>query len=148
MEWAAAGLQLCGFSTSCWLLLKPRDFINSLLLYVGLISIYAGFFLLGPDFAAPALQASPEGAPPIFPFVFIIIACGAISGFHGLVSSGTTAKQISKETHAPLIGYGGMIGESLLGLLAVLACTQAFKTASCGIPIISPGAWLRVWDQT
>ena len=112
-----------------WLLLKPRDFINSLLLYVGLISIYAGFFLLGPDFAAPALQASPEGAPPIFPFVFIIIACGAISGFHGLVSSGTTAKQISKETHAPLIGYGGMIGESLLGLLAVLACTAGFQNS-------------------
>lgn len=113
-----------------WVLLKPRDFINSLLLYVGLISIYGGFFLLRPDFAAPALQPSPEGAPPIFPFVFIMIACGAISGFHGLVSSGTTAKQISKETHAPLIGYGGMIGESLLGLAAVLACTAGFQNSA------------------
>jgi carbon starvation protein len=63
----------------------------------------------------------------LFPFVFIIIACGAVSGFHGLVSSGTTAKQIDRETHAPRIGYGGMIGESLLGLLAVLACTAGFS---------------------
>ncbi|MFQ5741828.1 MAG: carbon starvation protein A [Acidobacteriota bacterium] len=111
-----------------WLLLQPRDFINSLLLYLGLFSIFAGFFLLRPDFAAPAIQAHPQGAPPLFPFVFIVIACGAISGFHGLVSSGTTAKQINKETDASFIGYGGMIGESLLGLAAVLACTAGFHS--------------------
>ncbi|MDA2925788.1 carbon starvation protein A [Acidobacteria bacterium AH-259-G07] len=111
-----------------WLLLQPRDYINSLLLYLGLASIYAGFFVLQPEFAAPAVQAHPEGAPPLFPFVFIVIACGAISGFHGLVSSGTTAKQINKETDAPFIGYGGMIGESLLGLVSVLACTAGFVT--------------------
>jgi carbon starvation protein len=111
-----------------WLLLQPRDFVNSLLLYLGLGTIYAGFFILRPAFAAPALQTHPEGAPPIFPFVFIVIACGAISGFHGLVSSGTTAKQINRETDAQLVGYGGMIGESLLGLLAVLACTAGFQS--------------------
>lgn len=111
-----------------WLLLQPRDYINSLLLYLGLAAIFGGFFYLRPDFAAPALQTHPEGAPPIFPFVFIIIACGAISGFHGLVSSGTTAKQINRETDAVLIGYGGMIGESLLGLASVLACTAGFLT--------------------
>lgn len=111
-----------------WLLLQPRDYINSLLLYLGLASIYTGFFVLRPEFAAPAVQLHPPGAPPLFPFVFIVIACGAISGFHGLVSSGTTAKQISKETDAPLIGYGGMIGESLLGLASVLACTAGFLT--------------------
>ncbi len=111
-----------------WLLLQPRDFINSLLLYLGLLAIFTGFFLLEPAFAAPAIQASPEGAPPLFPFVFIVIACGAISGFHGLVSSGTTAKQINRETDAPFIGYGGMIGESLLGLVAVLACTAGFQS--------------------
>lgn len=64
----------------------------------------------------------------MLPFVFILIACGAASGFHGLVSSGTTAKQLDKETHARPIGYGGMIGESLLGLLAVLACTAGFAS--------------------
>ena len=86
------------------------------------------FFVLRPEFAAPALQTHPQGAPPLFPFVFIVVACGAISGFHGLVSSGTTAKQINKESDATLIGYGGMIGESLLGLASVLACTAGFLT--------------------
>ncbi len=113
-----------------WLLLQPRDYINSLLLYLGLLSIFAGFFVLRPEFAAPAVEIHPEGAPPLFPFVFIVIACGAISGFHGLVSSGTTAKQIDRETDAPFIGYGGMIGESLLGLISVLACTAGFQSTS------------------
>ena len=112
-----------------WLLLQPRDFLNSLLLYLGLASIFLGFFLLNPEFAAPVIDPHPPGAPPLYPFVFIVIACGAISGFHGLVSSGTTAKQISSETDARFIGYGGMIGESLLGLAAVLACTAGFINA-------------------
>lgn len=106
-----------------WSLLQPRDFINSLLLYLGLAGMYAGFFLSGRDFAAPAVVARAEGAPPLLPFVFITIACGAASGFHALVSSGTTAKQLDREGHARPIGYGGMVGESLLGLLAVVACT-------------------------
>ena len=111
-----------------WLLLQPRDYLNSTLLYLGLGAAYIGFFLLAPSFAAPALNMTPADAPPIFPFVFIVIACGAVSGFHGLVSSGTTSKQIDKETDAVPIGYGGMIGESLLGLMAVLACTAGFST--------------------
>ena len=106
-----------------WSLLQARDFLNSLLLYLGLGLAYVGVFVWHPDFAAPAFRPHPAGAPSIFPFVFIIIACGAASGFHSLVSSGTTAKQISTEADARFIGYGGMIGESLLGLLAVLACT-------------------------
>ena len=127
------GLLAYGFLASVlpvWTLLQPRDFINSLLLYVGLVGMYLGFFLGGHDFAAPALVAAPEGAPPLFPFVFITIACGAASGFHGLVSSGTTAKQLDKETHARPIAYGGMVAESLLGLLAVVACTAGVLDAS------------------
>ncbi|MFQ5670578.1 MAG: carbon starvation protein A [Acidobacteriota bacterium] len=115
-----------------WMLLQPRDYLNSLLLYLGVGLMFGGFFLLGPSFQAPAIDLSPQGAPPIFPFVFITIACGAISGFHGLVSSGTTAKQIDRETDATFIGYGGMVGESLLGLSAVLATTTGFASA---------GAW-------
>ncbi len=141
-EWSVI-LLVYSFAASVlpvWLLLQPRDFINSLLLYLGLASIYGGFFLLGPEFAAPAVQTNPPGAPPLFPFVFIVIACGAISGFHGLVSSGTTAKQINRETDAPLIGYGGMIGESLLGLVAVLACTAGFQNAEMW------QAHYRSWD--
>ena len=106
-----------------WTLLQPRDFLNSLLLYIGLTCLYLGFFILQPDFVAPAVRAYVPNSPGIVPFVFIIIACGAASGFHSLVSSGTTAKQLDKETHARPIGYGGMIGESLLGLVAVLATT-------------------------
>lgn len=111
-----------------WSLLQARDFLNSLLLYLGLLATYGGFFVLGPTFAAPAYNPTPEGAPSIFPYVFIVIACGAASGFHGLVSSGTTAKQIDRETDARFVAYGGMIGESLLGLMAVLACTAGFET--------------------
>jgi len=115
-----------------WSLLQPRDFLNSLLLYLGLGMTFVGFFVLRPEFAAPAIDPAPPGAPPIFPFVFIVIACGAASGFHALVSSGTTAKQLDRETDARPIGYGAMVGESLLGLASVLACTAGF---------VSVGAW-------
>jgi carbon starvation protein len=120
----------CASVLPVWLLLQPRDYINSLLLYLGLALIFGGFFLLQPEFVAPLIDLHPAGAPPIFPFVFITIACGAISGFHGLVSSGTTAKQINKESDAVFIGYGGMIGESILGLAAVLATTAGFATSA------------------
>ncbi|MEE9394588.1 MAG: carbon starvation protein A [Planctomycetota bacterium] len=106
-----------------WSLLQPRDFLNSLLLYLGLVLCYIGFFAKAPEFAAPAFEPEPPGAPPLYPFVFITIACGAASGFHALVSSGTTAKQLNRESDARFVGYGGMLGESLLGLLAVLATT-------------------------
>ncbi|MBD3335661.1 MAG: carbon starvation protein A [Candidatus Eisenbacteria bacterium] len=129
-SWTYALLIYCFIASilPVWLLLQPRDYLNSLLLFLGLLLMYLGFFARGPSFAAPAVQADPEGAPSLFPFVFITIACGAISGFHGLVSSGTTAKQLNKEPDAKFIGYGGMIGESMLGLVAVLACTCGFAT--------------------
>lgn len=129
-EWMI-GLLMYAFAASVlpvWSLLQPRDFLNSLLLYLGLGLAYLGLFVGQPSFDAPALVMEPVGAPPMLPFVFILIACGAASGFHGLVSSGTTAKQLDLETHARPIGYGGMIGESLLGLLAVLACTAGFQS--------------------
>lgn len=112
-----------------WSLLQPRDFLNSLLLYLGLGLCYIGFAVHAPEFQAPAVNANPEGAPSLFPFVFIVIACGAASGFHGLVSSGTTAKQLASEAHARPVAYGGMIGESLLGLLAVIATTAGMASA-------------------
>jgi len=129
---ALLGYGLLASVLPVWSLLQPRDFINSLLLYVGLLGMYVGFFASGRDFAAPAVQLEPPGAPAMLPFVFITIACGAASGFHALVSSGTTAKQLDRESHARPIGYGGMIGESLLGLLAVVACTAG---------VAGPEAW-------
>jgi carbon starvation protein len=127
-EWSLILLTYAFFASilPVWALLQSRDFINSLLLYLGLGLMYLGFFFLRPEFVSPPIDPRPTGAPPIFPFVFIVIACGAVSGFHSLVSSGTTAKQINKETDARFVGYGGMIGESLLGLMAVLACTAGF----------------------
>ncbi|MEE8184135.1 MAG: carbon starvation CstA family protein, partial [Acidobacteriota bacterium] len=128
--WSALLLVYCFLASvlPVWQLLQPRDYLNSFLLYIGLGSMFIGFFVLRPDFQAPMWDPAPANAPSMFPFVFIVIACGAISGFHGLVSSGTTAKQLNRETDARFIGYGGMIGESLLGLLAVLACTAGFSS--------------------
>ena len=117
-----------------WLLLQPRDYINSLLLYVGVGAMYAGFVLTNPSFVAPAVDLDPPGAPAMVPFVFVVIACGAASGFHALVSSGTSAKQLASEGDARFVGYGAMIGESLLGLMAILACTAGF---------VSREAWLE-----
>ncbi len=122
------GYAFCASVLPVWLLLQPRDFLNSILLYLALIGIFVSFVILNPEFAAPAYNPQPSGAPPIFPFVFIVIACGAVSGFHALVSSGTTSKQIDNEKDAPAIGYGGMIGESILGLSAVLATTAGFSS--------------------
>jgi len=113
-----------------WLLLQPRDYINSHQLITGLVLLSAGLLVLRPEVVAPALNASPEGAPNLIPFLFVTIACGAISGFHGLVSSGTTSKQLSSMTDARPIGYGGMLAEGFLGLMAVLAATAGFDTAA------------------
>jgi len=113
-----------------WLLLQPRDYLNSHQLITGLALLFTGLMILQPEIQAPALNPNPEGAPPLLPFLFITIACGAISGFHGLVSSGTTSKQISCMTDARLIGYGGMLGEGLLALMALLAATAGFASSS------------------
>jgi carbon starvation protein len=111
-----------------WLLLQPRDYLNSHQLITGLALLTLGLIVLNPTIQAPVVNLSPPGAPPMIPFLFITIACGAISGFHGLVSSGTTSKQVSCMTDARAIGYGGMLGEGALGLLAVLAATAGFAS--------------------
>ncbi|MCA9320172.1 MAG: carbon starvation protein A, partial [Planctomycetes bacterium] len=129
-KWSLLGYAFLASVLPVWSLLQPRDFLNSLLLYLGLLLCFVGFFVWSPEFAAPAFDASPEGAPPFYPFVFITIACGAASGFHALVSSGTTAKQLDRESHARPVGFGGMIGESLLGLLAVLATTAGVRATT------------------
>ena len=112
-----------------WLLLQPRDYINSHQLVTALVLLSAGLVVLRPEVAAPAINPSPEGAPSMVPFLFITIACGAISGFHGLVASGTTSKQLARMTDARPIGYGGMLGEGALGMLAVLATTAGFASS-------------------
>jgi carbon starvation protein len=112
-----------------WLLLQPRDYLNAHQLVTGLALLTLGLLVLQPEVQAPMVRLWPEGAPPMVPFLFITIACGAISGFHGLVASGTTSKQVGCMTDARPIGYGGMLGEGTLGLLAVLASTAGFASA-------------------
>ncbi len=106
-------------------LLQPRDFINSHELIVALLLIFAGIvassFLPEFQFAGDAFNPHPEGSPPLFPFLFITIACGAISGFHALVSSGTSSKQVDKETDAVFVGAGSMMMEGLLATFVIIA---------------------------
>jgi carbon starvation protein len=107
-----------------WLLLQPRDYINSHQLFVALGIISVGILVANPPVIAPAINHNlPSDAPNWFPLLFITIACGAISGFHGLVASGTSAKQLNKETDARYVGYGGMLGEGTLALTSILAAT-------------------------
>ena len=104
-----------------WSLLQPRDYINSHQLIVGLILITLGIIIARPVMVAPAIQLAPKGAPPILPFLFLTIACGAISGFHSLVSSGTSSKQLKNEEDVKFIGYGGMLTEGMLAVLVIIA---------------------------
>jgi carbon starvation protein len=111
-----------------WTLLQPRDYINSHQLIVGLILIYTGIFVAQPLMDAPATNFE-ESNISWFPFLFITIACGAISGFHALVSSGTTSKQLNSIRDSRFIGYGGMIGEATLALAATIAVAAGFNSA-------------------
>lgn len=112
-----------------WVLLQPRDYINGLQLFVGLIILYGSFLITRPEITAPAVRENvPDGTPGIFPLLFVTIACGAISGFHGIVASGTSSKQIDKETDVRFVGYFGAVGEGLLALGTIIATTAGFKT--------------------
>lgn len=112
-----------------WMLLQPRDYINGLQLFIGLGLLYISFLIVSPDVVAPAYNTNvPAGTPSLIPLLFVTIACGAISGFHGLVSTGTTSKQLNNEKDARLVGYFGAVGEGLLALAAILAATAGFAT--------------------
>jgi len=130
-----------------WTLLQPRDFINSLQLISALGLIVIGLVVAGLiggapitpggdrqslEIVAPAFRAAPEGAPWIFPFLFITIACGAISGFHCLVSSGTSSKQVKSESDAQFVGYGSMLTEGFLATLVILACVAGLGLGAKG----------------
>ena len=103
-------------------LLQPRDYINAFQLCIAMALLLLGILIVHPPMIAPATNWHPEGAPAIFPLLFITVACGAISGFHCLVSSGTSSKQCDKETSAQPISYGGMLLEGLLAIIVLIAC--------------------------
>ena len=130
-----------------WILLQPRDYINSLQLLsaLGMVVLgllVAGLFGFGAERQPLEIVAEPvrsaAGAPPMFPFLFITIACGAISGFHCLVSSGTSSKQLRCETDAQFVGFGSMLTEGFLAVLVILACV-----AGIGLGISTPGGVLK-----
>ena len=114
-------------------LLQPRDFINAWQLMVAMALLVLGVFVAAPTMVAPAFNLSPDGAPPWMPFLFITIACGAISGFHCLVSSGTSSKQVETEPDARFVGYGSMLTEGFLATIVLIACggglAMAYTTA-------------------
>jgi len=136
-----------------WTLLQPRDYVNSLQLISALALIMLGLFAAAIaggagdaklTMVAPAFNPHPEGAPMIFPFLFITIACGAVSGFHCLVSSGTSSKQISSEPDARFVGYGSMLMEGFLATLVILACGAGLGlgvTTAGGETLIGEAAW-------
>ncbi|MFT6433241.1 MAG: carbon starvation protein [Candidatus Azotimanducaceae bacterium] len=124
-----------------WALLQPRDFINGLQLFVGLFLLYGAVLLSLPDISAPAFNTAVTlDAPSLVPLLFVTIACGAISGFHGIVASGTTSKQLDKETDARFVGYLGSVGEGTLALITIVAVSSAALAAS-------PEQWHEIYDK-
>ncbi|MDO6449838.1 carbon starvation protein A [Oceanobacillus profundus] len=111
-----------------WKLLQPRDFINSHQLVVGLGILYLGLLFTNPQITAPI--TNPNTDISWLPLLFITIACGSISGFHGLVSSGTSSKQLNKETDARFVGYFGAVGEGILALISILAVATLFASTA------------------
>jgi carbon starvation protein len=103
-------------------LLQPRDYINAFQLIIAMALLMLGILVVHPPMVAPAINHNVTGAPNLIPLLFITVACGAISGFHCLVSSGTSSKQCDKQTNALPIGYGGMLLEGLLAVIVLIAC--------------------------
>jgi carbon starvation protein len=133
LGWAWAILAYCGIASvlPMWLLLQPRGYLGGFFLYLTLGGGLLGLLVSNPNIEWPASLGftSPANGQSLVPFLFITIACGACSGFHGLVCSGTTSKQIDKEPDAHLVGYGGMLLEGVVALLA-LACVMMLKPGS------------------
>lgn len=124
-----------------WVLLQPRDFINGVQLIVGLVLLYGAVFLFGPDITAPAFNDQVQlDTPSLIPLLFVTIACGAVSGFHGIVSSGTSSKQLDRETDARFVGYLGAVGEGALALIAIVAVS--------GVTLaVSPAEWHQIYSH-
>ncbi len=124
-----------------WVLLQPRDFINGMQLLVGLVLLYGAVFLFLPDISAPAFNNRiDETGPAIIPLLFVTIACGAVSGFHGIVGSGTSSKQLDKETDARFVGYLGAVGEGSLALITIVTVSGIALAAT-------PEAWHEIYDE-
>jgi carbon starvation protein len=138
LAWAIMGYGLLASVLPVWLLLTPRDYLSSFL-KIGAVGFLAvAILLIAPDLRMPAVThfidgTGPVFAGPVFPFVFITIACAAISGFHAIISSGTTPKMLAREKDIRMVAYGGMITEMLVGIMALVA--------AC---VMSPGEYFAI----
>ena len=139
ITWMLIGYGFVASVLPVWLLLAPRDYLSTFLKIGTIVALAIGILIVMPELKMPALtQFAASGDGPVwkggmFPFLFITIACGAVSGFHALISSGTTPKMLDNESHARFIGYGGMLAESFVAVMALVA-------ASC----IEPGIYFAM----
>ena len=128
LTWMLIGYGFIASVLPVWLLLAPRDYLSTFLKIGTILALAIGIIIVAPDLKMPPLTRFVDGTGPVwsgnlFPFLFITIACGAVSGFHSLISSGTTPKMLENETHARFIGYGGMLMESFVAIMALVAAS-------------------------
>lgn len=138
ITWMLIGYGFVAAVLPVWLLLAPRDYLSTFLKIGTIIALAIGIVIVMPDLRMPALTQFTDGTGPVwkgglFPFLFITIACGAVSGFHALISSGTTPKLLANEAHARYIGYGGMLMESFVAIMALVAAS-----------VIDPGVYFAM----
>ncbi|WP_268797948.1 carbon starvation CstA family protein [Pseudomonas huanghezhanensis] len=138
ITWMLVGYGFVAAMLPVWLLLAPRDYLSTFLKIGTIVALAIGILVLAPELKMPALTQFTDGTGPVwkgalFPFLFITIACGAVSGFHALISSGTTPKLLDNETNARYIGYGGMLMESFVAIMAMVAAS-----------VIDPGVYFAM----
>ena len=138
ITWMLIGYGFVAAVLPVWLILAPRDYLSTFLKIGTIIALAIGILITMPDLKMPALTQFIDGTGPVwkgglFPFLFITIACGAVSGFHALISSGTTPKLLASESHARYIGYGGMLMESFVAIMAMVAAS-----------VIEPGVYFAM----
>ncbi|HJV28113.1 MAG TPA: carbon starvation CstA family protein [Aromatoleum sp.] len=138
LTWMLIGYGFVASVLPVWLLLAPRDYLSTFLKIGAIVALAVGIAFVAPELKMPSVTRFIDGTGPVwagnlFPFLFITIACGAVSGFHALISSGTTPKLIENETHARFIGYGGMLMESFVAIMALVAAS-----------IIEPGIYFAM----
>ena len=138
ITWMLIGYGFVAAVLPVWLILAPRDYLSTFLKIGTIIALAIGILVTMPDLKMPALTQFIDGTGPVwkgglFPFLFITIACGAVSGFHALISSGTTPKLLANEAHSRYIGYGGMLMESFVAIMAMVAAS-----------VIEPGVYFAM----
>ena len=138
ITWMLIGYGFVAAVLPVWLILAPRDYLSTFLKIGTIVGLAIGILITMPELKMPALTQFTDGTGPVwkgtlFPFLFITIACGAVSGFHALISSGTTPKLLANESHARYIGYGGMLMESFVAIMAMVAAS-----------VIEPGVYFAM----